>query len=104
VSLQLGNVKNERSQILAECNALKARCKELEMKDEESRATLEQLEGKLSASKAKHTSALERIYELEGYIVSQHEEGFYKAIHQTAHLFNFDAGDDCIDIEKDVYD
>ena len=104
VSMQLENVKNERSQLLAERNALKARCKELEMKDEESRAALEQLEGKLSASKAEHTSALEWIYELEGYVMPQHEEGFYKAIRQAAYLFNFDAGDDRIDIKKDVYD
>jgi len=70
VTLQLRNVKNERSQLLGERNTLKTHCKELEMKDEESRAALEQLEERLSALQAKHTSALERIYELEGYIMS----------------------------------
>jgi len=104
VSLQLGSVKNERSQLLKERNTLKTRCKELEMKDEESQTALEKLEEKLTALQAKHTSTLERIYELEGYVMAQHEEGFYKAVCQTAHLFNFDAGDDRINIEKDVYD
>jgi len=104
VSLQLGSVKNERSQLLGERNTLKARCKELEMKAEESQTALERLEERLAALQAKHTAALERIYELEGYVMAQHEEGFYKAVRQTAHLFNFDAGDDRISIEKDVYD
>jgi len=104
VSLQLGSVKNERSQLLGERNTLKARCKELEMKDEESQTALERLEERLATLQAEHTAALERIYELEGYVMAQHEEGFYKAVRQTAHLFNFDAGDDRISIEKDVYD
>ncbi|QCD95782.1 hypothetical protein DEO72_LG6g478 [Vigna unguiculata] len=104
VSLQLGSVKNERSQLLGERNTLKARCKELEMKDEESQTALERLEERLAALQAEHIAALERIYELEGYVMAQHEEGFYKAVRQTAHLFNFDAGDDRINIEKDVYD
>ncbi|QCD89085.1 hypothetical protein DEO72_LG4g23 [Vigna unguiculata] len=61
VSLQLGNVKNERSQLLAERN-------------------------------------------LEGYVMSQHGEGFYKALRQASHYFNFDMGDERFDIDKDVYE
>ena len=36
VFLQLGNVKNERSQLLAKRNALKVHCRDFEKKDEES--------------------------------------------------------------------
>ena len=51
VSLQLGNVKNERSQLLAKRNALKLRCKDFEKKDEESQAALERLEEELATTK-----------------------------------------------------
>jgi len=80
VSLQLGNVKNERSQLLVERNALKARCRELEKKDEESHVALELLEKELATSKKENVVAVGRIYQLEGYVMSQHEEGFYKAL------------------------
>ena len=41
-------MKNERSQLLAERNALKVRCRDFEKKDEESQAALERLEEELT--------------------------------------------------------
>jgi len=83
----LGSVKNERSQLLAERNTWKACCKDLEQQSEESQASVKQLEEELAASCSEHTAALSRIYGLEVYVMSQHEEGFYKALCQTIYLF-----------------
>ena len=62
VSLQLGSVKNERSQLLAERNILKARCRDFEKKDEDSQAALERLEEELAAKKRDNTEKAGRIY------------------------------------------
>ena len=99
VSLQLGSVKNERSQLLAERNILKARCRDFEKKDEDSQAALEEL----AVEKRDNTEKAGRIYQLEGYVMSQHEEGFHKALRHAAHYFNFDAGDGRFNIDEDVY-
>jgi len=104
VSVQLGNVKNERSQLLAERNVLKARCRDFEKKDEDSQAALERLEEELAAEKKESTKKAGQIYQLEGYVMSQHEEGFYKAMLQASHYFNFDMGGERFDIDKDVYE
>jgi len=36
--------------------------------------------------------------------MTQHEKGFYKALRQVSHLFNFNAEDERFDIDKDVYE
>ncbi|QCD77872.1 hypothetical protein DEO72_LG1g1500 [Vigna unguiculata] len=104
VSLQLGSVKNERSQLLAERNVLKTRCRDFEKKDEDSQAALERLEEELAAEKRDNAEKTGRIYQLEGYVMSQYEEGFHKALRQAAHYFNFDAGDGRFNIDEDVYE
>jgi len=80
VSLQLGSVKNERSQLLAEHNVLKAHCRDFEKNDEDSQAALERQEEELAAEKRDNVEKAGRIYQLEGYVMSQHEEGFHKAL------------------------
>lgn len=73
-------MRDERSQLLSECNALKVHCRDLEKKGEKSQATLELIEEELAASKKEYKEALGRIYQLKGYVMSQHEEGFYKGL------------------------
>ncbi|QCE05000.1 hypothetical protein DEO72_LG8g3042 [Vigna unguiculata] len=70
-SLQLGSVKNERSQLLAKRNVLKTHCKDFEKKDEDSQAALERLEEDLAAEKRDNAEKAARIYQLEGYVMSQ---------------------------------
>ena len=65
---------------------------------------MEQLEGELATSKKENVEKVGRIYQLKGYVMSQHEEGFYKALRQASHLFNFNAKDERFDIDKDVYE
>jgi len=103
VSLQLESVKNERSQLLAERNVLKAHCRDFEKKDEDSQAALERLKEELVTEKRDNAEKAGRIYQLEGYVMSQHEEGFHKALRQAAHYFKFDAGDGRFNIDEDVY-
>ncbi|QCD83979.1 hypothetical protein DEO72_LG2g4328 [Vigna unguiculata] len=103
VLLQLGTMKNERSQLLVERNVLKTRCRDFEKKDEDSQAALERLEEELAAEKRDNDEKAGRIYQLEGYVMSQHEEGFHKALRQAAHYFNFDARDGRFNIDEDVY-
>ncbi|QCD93948.1 hypothetical protein DEO72_LG5g2025 [Vigna unguiculata] len=80
VSLQLGSLKNERSQLLAERNVFKARCRDFEKKDEDSQAALERLEEELAAEKRESAEKAGRIYRLEEYKMSQHDGGFHKAL------------------------
>jgi len=90
--------------MLAERNVLKARCRDFEKKDEDSQAALERLEEELAAEKKESNEKAGRIYQLEGYVMSQHEESFYKALRQASHYFNFNMGDERFDIDKDVYE
>jgi len=80
------------------------RCRDFEEKDEESQTALEHLEEELTTTKKKNAEKAGRIYQLEGYVMSQHYEGFYKALRQTSHLFNFNTDDVYFDIDKDVYE
>ena len=82
---------------------MKARCRDFEKKDKDSQAALERLEEELAAEKRDNAEKAGRIYQLEGYVMSQHKEGFHKALRQAAHYFKFDAGDGRFNIDEDVY-
>ena len=97
-------MKNERPQLLAERNVLKARCRDFEKKDEDSLVALERLKEELATEKRESVEKAGQIYQLEGYVMSQHEEGFHKALCQASHYFNFDVGDERFNIDEDVYE
>ena len=67
-------MKNERSQLLAERKVLKTRCRDFEKKDKDSQAALELLEEELAAEKRDNAEKAGQIYQLEGYVMSQHED------------------------------
>ncbi|QCE03190.1 hypothetical protein DEO72_LG8g1212 [Vigna unguiculata] len=77
---------------------------DFEKKDEDSQAALERLEEDLAAEKRDNAEKAARIYQLEGYVMSQHEEGFHKGLCQATHYFNFDVGDGRFNIDEDVYE
>lgn len=86
------------SELTEECNQLKAAT--VEQKEVERR-----LQGRIVKLHADLRVAQEKIAELNAGVVTEHEEGFYKALSQAAVLLHvhepFVVG---FDIEKDVYD
>ena len=65
---------------------------------------MERLKEELAAEKRESTEKAGRIYQLEGYVMSQHEEGFHKALRQASSYFNFDMGDERFNIAEDMYE
>ena len=53
---------------------MKTRCRDFEKKDKDSQAALELLEEELAAEKRDNAEKAGQIYQLEGYVMSQHED------------------------------